>query len=370
MTKINCLKLAKQGNPQAIATVLNYRLKPKGITVVRTSLTDGCFQILLEPASLEHQAVLVEFIYKTMMYLKADSVNTIKIYGRLAHGKKPIWNEELNIAFDTIQAAKPTKKTKLALILSSLTGVFIVLIWLDFPFSIPITIALGLTDIYLFLTSEDYKKQKENEEIAAEVRAERDKIEQEFLLTMSRSQLQEEGQKYLLLLDPNESPLKNIKTNLAYLIMLECQQIKSVINSEMKAEYLNEIVDPVRNLIQDFNVSDDYYVSQDLSQLIEKILLNHEIYIECLKFKEESQDKHLTVSAISSKSELGKLIQEKLPNIYTMTISELTEKKLTNLLTADLTARYYDFDQIFETIMENINNYLNFLEKILAVIRR
>jgi hypothetical protein len=370
MAQVNCLKLAKQGNSQAIATVLNYRLKPKGITVVRASLNDGCFQVLLEPASLEHQAALVEFIYKTMMYLKADAVNTVKIYGRLSHGTKPIWNEELNIALDTIQSAKPTKKTKLAVILSGLTGVFIILAWLEFPLAIPITILLGISDIYLFLTSEDYQKQKEHEEIAAEVRAERDKIEQEFLLTMSRSQLQEEGQKYLRLLDPNESPIKKIKTNLAYLVMLEFKQIQSVINPEMTAEYLNDIVDPVRNIVQDFNVSDDYSVSVDLSQLIEKLLFNHEIYIECLRFKEKSHDKHLAVDAVSNKSELGKLIQEKLPNIYTMTVSELTEKKLTNLLTADLSARYYDLDTVFNMIRENIKNYVNFLEKILAVAQK
>ena len=48
MEQQNILQLAKQGNAKAIAALMNRSLQPKGMTVVKAALKDGCFQIMLE----------------------------------------------------------------------------------------------------------------------------------------------------------------------------------------------------------------------------------------------------------------------------------------------------------------------------------
>ncbi|CDN11749.1 MAG: hypothetical protein HRU34_13895 [Richelia sp.] len=43
----NIVELARQGNPKAIASLINRQLNPKGISV-KTNLKDTCLQIFLE----------------------------------------------------------------------------------------------------------------------------------------------------------------------------------------------------------------------------------------------------------------------------------------------------------------------------------
>ena len=49
---------AKQGNPQAIAILLNRQLQPKGITA-KISVKASCLQIMLEAATVPNQKGLV-----------------------------------------------------------------------------------------------------------------------------------------------------------------------------------------------------------------------------------------------------------------------------------------------------------------------
>ena len=96
MTEQNLLKLAKQGNPKAIAAMLNQSLQSKNITA-KANLKDGCLNILLESAQLPKQQNLVSFIRKGLIQLEAQSIKTVKVYGRQTGEESPAWNETFEI---------------------------------------------------------------------------------------------------------------------------------------------------------------------------------------------------------------------------------------------------------------------------------
>ncbi len=54
MTQPNLLELAKQGDAQAIASVINYLLKPKNITA-KVVLKNNCLQVMLESVQVPEQ---------------------------------------------------------------------------------------------------------------------------------------------------------------------------------------------------------------------------------------------------------------------------------------------------------------------------
>ncbi|MEH2057292.1 MAG: hypothetical protein V7K97_14250 [Nostoc sp.] len=77
----NILQLAKQGNPKAIATIINRQLEPKGI-VAQVDLKDNCLQILIEAIQLPPQQIIVEYFRKSFTSLGASAIKTIKVYGK------------------------------------------------------------------------------------------------------------------------------------------------------------------------------------------------------------------------------------------------------------------------------------------------
>jgi pilus assembly protein FimV len=68
MTQSNLQQQAKQGNPQAIATLLNNTLQPKGITA-EVSLNQNCLQIIVEANQVPSQDKLVVFLSKAISNL-------------------------------------------------------------------------------------------------------------------------------------------------------------------------------------------------------------------------------------------------------------------------------------------------------------
>jgi hypothetical protein len=106
-TQPTLLELAKQGNAQAIATLINRQLQPKGITA-KAALKDGCLQVMLESAQAPNQQALVAFVRKGITGLRAASIERVKVYGRLVGEEFPAWSEEFELAqpnpFDDLPA--------------------------------------------------------------------------------------------------------------------------------------------------------------------------------------------------------------------------------------------------------------------------
>lgn len=96
MTQPNILKLAKQGDTQAIASLMNRHLHPKGITA-KVALKDACLEVILESAEVPNQQTLVAFIRKGLTGLGAASVEIVKVYGQQTGNEFPAWSQEFNL---------------------------------------------------------------------------------------------------------------------------------------------------------------------------------------------------------------------------------------------------------------------------------
>ncbi len=113
VTQPTLLELAKQGKAQAIATLINRQLQPKGITA-KAALKDGCLQIMLESAQVPNQQALVEFIRKGITSLEVESIVKAKIYGRQSEQLSLAWAEEIIFIEPStpIPSETEVKKTK------------------------------------------------------------------------------------------------------------------------------------------------------------------------------------------------------------------------------------------------------------------
>ncbi len=99
---------AKNGNPQAIAILLNRQLQPKGITA-KVSVKDSCLQIMLESANVPNQKALVTAIQKWIDGLGITSIHiqSVQIYAKQTGEEIPAWNDRFEIA-------KPLEEPKTA----------------------------------------------------------------------------------------------------------------------------------------------------------------------------------------------------------------------------------------------------------------
>lgn len=96
MTQQNTLELAKQGNIQAITSLMNHSLGKKGITA-KVALKDTCLHIMLESNQAPNQQELVTFVRKGITNLGVSSIERAKIYGKQIGEEFPAWNVDLEI---------------------------------------------------------------------------------------------------------------------------------------------------------------------------------------------------------------------------------------------------------------------------------
>lgn len=109
MAQQNILELAKQGNPKAIASLMNRSLQPDGITT-QAVLKDGCLQIMLESAQVPNQQSLVAYISKSMTSLGSGFIRKVKVYGRKTGEDFPTWNQEFEVVVQTVSNFKELAK--------------------------------------------------------------------------------------------------------------------------------------------------------------------------------------------------------------------------------------------------------------------
>lgn len=94
MTQTSLLMLSKQGNADAIATLMNRPLKNQGI-VARVSLKNRHLKVLLEAAQVPDQKTLVPFVVKGLRALELPSIDTIQIFGRQTGETFPAWSKTI-----------------------------------------------------------------------------------------------------------------------------------------------------------------------------------------------------------------------------------------------------------------------------------
>lgn len=95
--KPNLLKLAKQGNPKAIAILLNRHLEPKGINV-KAELSKNILKLMFEGEKIIPQPVLVEWLSSSLLInIVSDSITQVVIYHKRIGHNFPDWQEEIDL---------------------------------------------------------------------------------------------------------------------------------------------------------------------------------------------------------------------------------------------------------------------------------
>lgn len=96
MSRSDILSLAKQGNPQAIAALVNHSTKPQGITVQVVRKGDA-LHVLIEAAHVPNQQDMVTLILNSLRILKVDPIRIVTIYGRQKGEKSVAWSQVINL---------------------------------------------------------------------------------------------------------------------------------------------------------------------------------------------------------------------------------------------------------------------------------
>ena len=90
------VELAKQGEPQAIATLINVTLEPKGVTAT-AAIEDDCLHVFLSSARVLNAKTLVAFIQRGILRLEVSSIQRVQVYGQRFEEDQPQWVETFAI---------------------------------------------------------------------------------------------------------------------------------------------------------------------------------------------------------------------------------------------------------------------------------
>lgn len=92
-------KLAKQGNPEAIAVLLNRSLQRQGVTA-KVGRENNNLQVMLESAQVPSMD-LTPRICEGLINLGVKSIERVQIYGRQIGEEIPDWNQDIDLANST-----------------------------------------------------------------------------------------------------------------------------------------------------------------------------------------------------------------------------------------------------------------------------
>ncbi|MEG4409041.1 hypothetical protein [Microcoleus sp. MON2_D5] len=96
MTELNFQELAKQGNPEAIASWLNSQLQSEGITA-SANLDGDCLDVILEAEQVPIENTLVDFVRTELTNLQPDSIRKVKVEGRESGQIAAAWSQEFSL---------------------------------------------------------------------------------------------------------------------------------------------------------------------------------------------------------------------------------------------------------------------------------
>ncbi|NBD19038.1 MAG: tetratricopeptide repeat protein [Cyanobacteria bacterium] len=103
------LKEVKQGNPQAIATLLNNKLSDKGIKA-KVSVKKDSLRILFQSNRSLSQDKFVNLVHKIVEKIEKYPWNIIKIYGQKIGEEVPDWVQEIKLGISSNQSVEELAK--------------------------------------------------------------------------------------------------------------------------------------------------------------------------------------------------------------------------------------------------------------------
>ena len=109
-TPPNLLELAKQGDAKAIASLMNQKLQPDGISA-KASQKNDCLKVVLEAAKVPNQQALVAFVLAEMIGLEVKSIRTVKVYGLQQNTFDFAWHQEFKLEEQVESPSASAKST-------------------------------------------------------------------------------------------------------------------------------------------------------------------------------------------------------------------------------------------------------------------
>jgi hypothetical protein len=113
----NLLDLAKQGDPQAIATLMNQALNTQGVTIQAT-LRKECLHILMESQQKLEPSRIVPALRRAMLDLQSPVITKVRVYGHHIESSS-VWGQVIHLR-ETVETLEPRTLRGTAL-LESLT---------------------------------------------------------------------------------------------------------------------------------------------------------------------------------------------------------------------------------------------------------
>jgi hypothetical protein len=105
----NLLELSKQGNIEAIATLLNKTLRVRGVSA-QVILKGTCLKVMLEASIVPNQKLLSPCVLKEISNLNANSIETLQIFGRQSGQKTSAWTQTFTLKEPEVESlAQPTQ---------------------------------------------------------------------------------------------------------------------------------------------------------------------------------------------------------------------------------------------------------------------
>ncbi|MBD2189651.1 hypothetical protein [Pseudanabaena mucicola] len=96
MTQLSVMDLAKQGDPNAIAALINRSLASKGIHA-QAELEAECLKISLRAAQIPNQKAVVTIIHRGMIILQVEQIKHVKIFTYRSDNNYLAWQHEINL---------------------------------------------------------------------------------------------------------------------------------------------------------------------------------------------------------------------------------------------------------------------------------
>lgn len=95
MTARDTLTQARQGNPQAIAVILNHFTRPKEITT-DVSVHGDVLRIVFSADRLPNKSVMTGFVRRSIEQLNIDAVQAVQVIGQRTGDTPAAWVEEIS----------------------------------------------------------------------------------------------------------------------------------------------------------------------------------------------------------------------------------------------------------------------------------
>ncbi len=105
MVNYRFIKLAKQGNYKAIATLLNGKLHPQGISA-KANVVNGWLHILLESEQLPDRRYVVDVVRNQLIELAPESVKKVKLLIKRYSDDYATWGQEFDFKLNSFPSLK------------------------------------------------------------------------------------------------------------------------------------------------------------------------------------------------------------------------------------------------------------------------